>query len=424
MKNDLEKLLQSALTLKEEPGEELNREIIKRLKEKKTGKSKKFRGTVAAAAVLFAAVSSLTVFAAWRYRSASQMAEELGDGELAIHFEEQVLENIQDNSGENGKEAGEKADIPIFEDAESQSFGGYKAVLLGMVSGEGLSEYERMAGGTIHGDRTYLAVAISREDGIPIDDEKEEFFVSPLIGSLDPKDYNALDWKSNYGQFVEDGTLYRLMECDNIEYFADQNLYVCVTDTAFYKKDLYQWDEANGKIIRNKEYEGLNALFELSVDPSKADPEKAGAFLERLEARGQNGEEDAVSEEDPYSMLPEKAKEAMAWGDQITPENIEQYCVRLEHTVQTKTPDEDGFVSFEWRIDTSIPDTAGSSSSFDVEWLFAEGEKTMSISYGCSEKGLESLTLDTFTLNEDGSVTFAVWVPKEGSMWLNLHSVN
>lgn len=405
MKHDMDELLKRVLTPREEPGEELNREILKQIKEEGYMKKKKYKyASVAAAAALMAA-SSLTVYAAWQYRSAAEVAGELGDESLS-----QVLEGIDSQEEPSGSDTGDEAGRPPFEAGVSQSLGGYKVALLGMVSGEGLSEYQHTANGKLRSDRTYLVVAISREDGSPVEEEKEDFFVSPLVGSLNPGLNNMAAWGGGYGQYVEDGILYRLMECDNIEYFADRNLYVCVTDTTFYDSRLYDWDEESGSIARNETYEGLNALFELQIDPSKADPAKAQAFLDEIDAM--NSEPD----EDPYAALSQEAREAMAWADMITPENIDQYCVRLENTVQTKAPDEDGYVTFKWLANEEVSDTRGGESKTNVDWYF-QGKTGTLIGYGLSE-GMNDLIFDALTLNEDGTVTFAAWVPKEGSDYL------
>lgn len=406
MKYNLDELLKRALTPKEDPGEDLKRKILDQVKEEGSMKNRKFmrKGAAAAVAAALAAAGSMTAFAAWQYRSASQVAEELGEEGLPQVFEEQAADNSDSN------------DKTVY---ESQSFGGYKVVLLGMVSGKDLSAHERMAGGTIHSDRTYLAVAVSREDGRPVDAETEDFFVSPLIGSLNPKDNNVLVWAGNYGQYVENGILYRLTECDNIEYFADQNLYVCVTDTTFYQKGLYDWREAEGEIVRNDGYEGLNALFELQIDPSRADPEKAENFLKEMDKQRKDTQEAAHNmEEDPYDRLsPESRKayqEAVEWAEQITSDNIEQYCVRLEQTVQTKAPDGEGRVSF----DESLSGADTEDTSFKADWFFRGGEITDFIQRDVGTGGMEEVLLKRYTLNEDGTVTFAIWVPREGSKWL------
>ena len=76
----------------------------------------------------------------------------------------------------------------------------------------------------------------------------------------------------NYTDMTEDGILYRLFECDSIEMFADHDLYLCVSEGMFYNTDAYCYDELTGKIRRNEEYEGLNALFKLPLVISNANP--------------------------------------------------------------------------------------------------------------------------------------------------------
>lgn len=430
MKYDIDELLKHVLTPEEEPGEDLNREILRQVKEDGYMKNKKYKCAVVVAAAVLVAASSMTAFAARRYRSASEVAEELEEKHLADVLyvaqqnarilEEQASRNDSDardgNRAEDGTGGEDETGAQRFETGESQSFGGYNAVLLGMVSGEGLSQYPHISDGQIRTDRTYLVVAISREDGSPIDDENEDFFVSPLVGSLNPIQNNLVYWNGNAGRYVEDGVFYCLAECDNIEYFADQNLYVCVTDTTFYQKGLYDWKETEGEIVRNEAYEGLNALFELHIDPSKANPEKARAFLEEAAQGQEAGRNSQEAEEDPYAKLPPEVRdayeEAEAWAEQITPENIEEYCVRLEGTVQTIAPDEEGRVAF----DKEVPGSHG-ETSFIVDWFFRGGEITVFIEPDISG-GIEESVLRVFTLNEDGSVTLAIWVPKEGSKWL------
>ena len=82
--------------------------------------------------------------------------------------------------------------------------------------------------------------------------------------------------------------LYWLINCSNVEYFADHRIYLCVTDTDFYKTGLYNYDETDGSISRREEYDGLNALFELELDAEKADPAAAHALLAENRAATEN----------------------------------------------------------------------------------------------------------------------------------------
>lgn len=153
--------------------------------------------------------------------------------------------------------------------------------LLGVVSGERLYDSLDMSGETISVGRSYIVTAIENEDGTPMLEVSEdaygelEFLVTPLVKGYDPAEYNAFVFAGGYTDRVIDGILYRIMECDNVEMFADCGVYLGVTDTTFYQADAYIYDETSGEIKRNELYEGLNALYMLPMDVSKANPQAA-----------------------------------------------------------------------------------------------------------------------------------------------------
>lgn len=409
MKNDLDELLRCVLAPREEPGDILNRKIMEQVKEKENMRQKKYRKASAAViAAALVAASSITAFAAWQYLSSADVADKLGEEGVAKAFTQQAVDT--DKTIEGTK----KSQI----EGESQSFGGYRVTMLGLVSGKDLTEKKHISNGEVRDDRTYCAVAIEREDGTAMDAEQGNYFVSPLIGGLNPGLYNAVTLCGNYGEFVENGVLYRLLECDNIEYFADRKLYLCVADTAFYDSLCYHYNEADGSISRNTEYEGLNALFDLKMDASLADPMKAQALIAEIDDNlsGNNQNEETEIE------VPQLAKEAMEWARKLTSENIADYCVRLEHTVQTVSVDKDGnYVIPPYHVNKDETDTEGSSATFNSKYYnseyYAVGVPHIN-GYSSSENGMKDMVITTFTLNEDGTMTFAAWVPKDVSRYL------
>ena len=404
MKNDLDELLTRVLTPREEAGDILNRKILEQVKETGNMRQKKYRRASAAViAAACTAVFSITAVAAWQYKSAADVADELGDDTLVNNFREQfgTIEEPTENT-DNMSIVG-----------MSQSYGGYKVTVLGLLSGEELSEFERMSNGVVRSDRTYCAVAIEKEDGTAVNAEREDFFVSPLIGGLNPGLYNAASLFGNYGEFVEEGILYRLLECDNIEYFADHELYLCVTDTTFYNSNLYDYNEEDGSISRNTEYQGLNALFDLELDSSLADPIKAQALIDEINSPTE-GDGDEIE-------FPKEINDAMDWARQLTPETLEKYCVRMENTVQTMTVDEEGYYTIQpWLLNEAVSDTRGGGGGRSkVSFVFDDDDTPRMLiqGYSCSD-GMEDLMITTLTLNEDGTITFAAWVPKEVSRYL------
>ena len=309
----LDVLLRSALTPAEEPGIRLNQKILNTAADRErdcqkapgllevlgqeSGKQRKRQGqlclcgrkredtermgaemekrkmrrmpAIALAAAVLIGAGSLTAYGAYRYLSLNGAVEELGDKALVEAF------------------SGEYATVIN----ETQSYGGYDVTLMGIVSGENLSERIRISNGIVRSDRTYAMVAIARSDGSPMPDFKElekgdkgrDFFVSPLIEGYNPAFYNIVTMKGNYSEMLSDGVVYRLVECDNVESLADRKLYLCILGgTSFYNSAAYLYNEETGTISRNEAYDGLNALFRLPIDASNADAGKAEAFIEGL----------------------------------------------------------------------------------------------------------------------------------------------
>lgn len=245
-----------------------------------------------AAAVLIGA-GSLSAIAAYRYLTWENVAEEAGDHRLAAAI----------SRGEG-----------IAVD-ETQTWGGYSVTLMGIISGEEISEWTRTSDGEVRTDRSYAVVAIRNADGTPIsplsgqEDEESDFFVSPLIEGCHPAFYNAASMHGDYTETLEDGVLYRLVGCDNVEVFADHKLYLCVSDgTGFYNGDAYVYDPETGDISRNEEYQGLNALFDLPLDAAKADPEKAAEYMESLGITVRNIPDEKRKVELEEGFLPEAAE--------------------------------------------------------------------------------------------------------------------
>ena len=256
MKYDMDELLKNALSAKEEPDYWLNQSIIKQIEEKENANmsKKNRRMRIPAVAMLTAAVvvaGSASVYAAWKYLTPQQVAEINEDQGLAAAFQSEDAVAV----------------------GEVQECGDYRVTLLGIVSGENLSKYAAMDdSGNILNDRTYVVTAIENADGTPRPDTSEDdygedpFFVSPLIEGLNPSIYNSVTMGGGYSEMVEDGVQYRISECDNVEKFADRQVYLCVNDGMFYNNDAYTYDEQSGAISRNEQYQGVNALFTLPLD--------------------------------------------------------------------------------------------------------------------------------------------------------------
>jgi len=145
----------------------------------------------------------------------------------------------------------------------------FHVTLMGMVSGENLSGLEESS--DIVQDRTYAVLSMARCDGEAIITDDAPLTVSPLVEGFAPWQVNAWTLGGGASYFTENGILYYLFECDNVNIFADHTVYLAVypgTHTPP-SAEIFSFGE-DGKIgVQNgKEV----VLFPLPLDPAKADP--------------------------------------------------------------------------------------------------------------------------------------------------------
>lgn len=351
MKEDkqINMLLKQVLSVIKEPDDLLNQTIISKAKERNAMSKKKRMPMVAAAALTILALSG-TALAASRFLGTEKVAEKFEDYKLADAFK--------------GKDA-----VSINKTVQSDQ---YDITLLGIVSGTEISDYIATGDEEILSDRTYAVVAIANTDGTPMPSTSDEnygqepFFISPLIKGLKPWQYNIATMNGGYQDFVEDGILYRLMECNNVEMFADRGIYLCVSDTTFYSVDAYDYDELTGEITPNSEYEGINVLFDLPIDISKANREKADVYISEMET-----EEDEDSKEDEINESVDASTLKNAEGD--VEERVAAGTL-LKDSVMELTADVDGAATYTYEA----KDGSGVNLYVILEDIFAGIEEGFS----------------------------------------------
>lgn len=333
--------------------------------------------TAAAAAIAVTMVSSITAYAAWRYFSAKDVAAEIADNRLAQEFE-------QNN---------------WMDECETQTYGNYDITLLGIVSGDEISSHlSKTDSGELDGDKTYMAVAIAHSDGTPMPDssktDEEQFYVSPYIEGLDPVRYNASVLGGNNTLFVSDGIQYRLLETDNIECFADRKIYMGVSDGEAYDDKAYVYDSVSGAISRNESYEGVNALFTLSIDSNLADQKKAAEVIAAMDNYEAGGE---------YTEI---LSEADRWVNSITPENIDEKATPLESSRQVLSLSE--FAEYVMGEAADGADVDAEAAVLDEYFPDGAGMSEIMTKSAASK---EDAYVETYTLNSDDTVTILRYVP-------------
>lgn len=355
-----DQILKQALSAKVEPNEELNQKIIEQFKENNTMKPvyKKKMSIVMIAAILTLAMS-ITAFAACYFLSPKQVAEQ---------FEDQTLANAFDSK-------------KAVEISKTVASGEYNFTLLGIVSGEGLSKFKSSAE-DINPDRTYAVVSITKQDGSKMPATQDEeygetpFFVSPLIKGQKPWQVNIASMNGNYSECVIDGIMYRMIECDGVEMFADRGLYLCVSTSSFYDIHAFNYNEETGEISTNSKYDGANALFDLPIDAKKADHEKAEKYLKELLEKPTD--DSADSEEVDIDFEKELANGV------VIPESVKEV-----------TYDKNGMVCYEYD---------GVEVKASVESLFEAGQTGISNVANISE-GNDGRTAVQFSRDANGVIT-------------------
>lgn len=350
---DMDELLKQNLLSDCGPDESLNASILEKAKETQTMKHKTFRsGAAAAAAIAILAVGSVSAYAAYRYLTPSQVADEIMDGgALAKAFESKdaVLVN------------------------ETQKTAGYDITLMGLVSGKDLmpvAPEDSLDG--ISKEKTYAVLAIAKEDGSPMpgmqDDDYQIFCASALVKGKSFMDVNNGTLNAGAYAFEQDGVQYQILECDNLEIFANIGVYVGVVESFGQESHAFTMDKETGEYRVNESYDGMKALFTIPLDKSKADDAAAEKFFQEIEA------------EDAQEFLKQHAE--VYFRETYTLNENEGLCV------QTNAGEA------EYDKDT-LPKEAG------VETVSAfSSDGTLAGTFG-----------DSITKNEDGTYTYTVYRP-------------
>ena len=166
----------------------------------------------------------------------------------------------------------------------------------------------------------------------------------------------------------------------------------------------YQFEESTGEITRNESYEGVNALFQLPLDATKGDREKAEAYIEQLE-KELSGAGDDFSDENSAEQDSDEIKLITKGIKDWTEKELEQRAKLLEDLTQTLTVDEKGYITYSYQKD--------GMGSFEgtilVESIFEEGQVGMSKSKQIINEDEKEVYIETFTREEDGTITLKVY---------------
>ena len=262
--NDLDVLLRRALKCEGAPHVQLVEQVtyqwIKK-EEEEMNKAVRISIKTIAVAAVFVAIFAGTALAALNLLKPGEVAKSAGDIALSAAFESKDALTVD----------------------ETQTSGDYALTLMGLVSGKDISD-QAFTGEGVLPERSYAIVAIRRADGGSVTtEESAALYMSPLVKGLKPWMVNINTMNGAYSEIAKDGVVYRIVECNDVAMFADKGLYLCVSDTVTFSKDAFDYSDETGEISPRADYKGMNALFNLPIDPSEADPAKAAEYLKRIE---------------------------------------------------------------------------------------------------------------------------------------------
>jgi hypothetical protein len=378
--------------------------------------SRKVGAVAVMAAVLV--VSAVGVNAMVNYLSPSEVALELDYPELAEQFEVQtsftVGSDIADTSGgiyENPNNSSDSSTLSatggVFTAASSTEIasvtsGDYIFTLIGVTSGKDLTVMTDEA----EEGSTYAVVAIENADGTPFDKETyyddpgkmENFFVSPLIHGRTPWMGGAIAMAGGgYTERIIDGKLYRLVNCDNVEIFADTGVSLAVSTGMFFTTEAFEYDDKTGLTTAKKDFDGSSVIFELPLDPALGDPDAAAAYWNQFESDATR-----TVELPPEAVRFESLWEKADWED----------VTAFPGTAQTLTPDEDGKVTYSYS-NTNVNGMGSGTMTFSVESFLHETGEPVMMGGGeyIKEDGTYSVFSQRAIFNEDGTVTIDLVSP-------------
>lgn len=353
---------------------------------------------VAAVVCTVILLGSGSVYAANHYLNPSQIVDEISaDSALSKAF----------------------ADKDAITINETQTSNGYDITLLGLVSGEKLGVYvPDETKKEVSDKHSYAALAISKSDGSKM--SNRNFCVSPLINGEAFTDVNAATLNVGLSWFEKDGVIYELIECDNLEIFADRGVYLSLVDDFGDEVAAFRMDEATGKYHKVEDYAGTSALFTLPLDKDKADTVAADKFLVSLRREADSetdGERAAVgvavgdASDEAISYINEKAQ---ALVDSITEDNLKEYFVLDEsRPIFTARPNEKGWIDFGTAYVEDCDWTVNGGSGYLTDWLADDEDfnvvSTVVSSDDETRTDMSTLEITVVFRNDDGSFTEATY---------------
>ena len=168
--------------------------------------------------------------------------------------------------------------------------------------------------------------------------------------------------------------------------FADRGLYFAICTDTFYDKDAFIYNEQTGEIKANPNYDGASAVFDLPIDKSLADPEKAEQYLKNMYQQPDEDNADEVSN---------------LW------DNVDwDKAVPITSTVKELTVDAKGKITYTFDFEYG---SGTISRQFDDCFVKNQKAQSIIVSHMASDDKVYAVR---FSMDEKGTITGAVIRPE------------
>ncbi len=162
---------------------------------------------------------------------------------------------------------------------ETVRCGEYTFCLAGMVSGRGLSDFCL----DLDQNRSYLVASRARTDGTPIEEATiTDYTITPLVAGYEPWLVNIWTLGGGASACLRDGVVYYVYSFDSVEMFADHTVYLAVYEGGLAPNAETFTMAEDGSIAYNESFTRPHAIFEIPLDPAKADPAAVEDLLQSL----------------------------------------------------------------------------------------------------------------------------------------------
>ena len=244
------------------------------------------------AAVLIIAILSFTAFAISKLLSAGEVAEHFGESQVADSFNEQNSE------------------------VKSVTDKGYTVSFLGIIKGEKFESEE------IKSDCSYYVVSVAASDGSTLSlVEGNPLGMSVIIEGYPAWKINTWSLNTSANGMESNGILYYLYDCENLEIFADKNVYLAVYEGFTPGIDIITMN-SDGTFKFAEGYNGFKAMFKIPLDPLKANPEAANEILREYLAEENTTHQDNDTVTDKKDEPQSSSKKSEASKTETSKESV------------------------------------------------------------------------------------------------------